>query len=90
MKITLDIELAHDREHAIRIDLITLQGCTSLPTRCKDHALTQPITLGKGVLVSTFSDKFQSLNITPNLRGELPRSTGDTPKPLYKALWPRI
>jgi hypothetical protein len=52
--------------------------------------LTQPITLSKGVLASTFPDKSQPLNITPSLRGELPRSTGDTPKPLYKALWPRI
>jgi hypothetical protein len=23
---------------AIRIDWLTLQGCTSLPTRCEDHA----------------------------------------------------
>jgi hypothetical protein len=52
--------------------------------------LTQPIMLGKGVLASIFSDKSQPLNITPNLSEESPRSTGDTPKPLYKVLWPRI
>ena len=48
--------------------------------------LTQPITLDKGVLASTIPNKPQPLNITPSLRGESLRSTGDIPKPLYIAL----
>ena len=48
--------------------------------------LTQAIMLGKGVLTSTIPKKAQALNITPSLHIELPRSTGDIPKPLYIAL----
>ena len=47
--------------------------------------LTQPITLDEGVLATTVPDKPQPLNFTPSLHGELSRSTGDTPRPLYIA-----
>jgi hypothetical protein len=86
-KNSLDIELAHDRERGNSNWLINLARVYIFtPHDTRIMRLTQTITLGKGVLASTFSNKSQPFKITPNLRGESPRSTGDTPKPLYKAL----
>ncbi|RLN07118.1 hypothetical protein C2845_PM11G02930 [Panicum miliaceum] len=50
--------------------------------------LTQPITLD-GTRINR-SQQDSTIEGTPSLRGESPRSTRDTTKPLYIARWPRI
>ena len=89
-KSSTDKELAHNRERGNSNWFKLCKGILLYPHDVRTMRLTQRAKLDKGVLASIVPNKPQPFNITPSLRGESPRSIGDTPKPLYTAPWPRI
>jgi hypothetical protein len=65
--------------------IITLQVCTTLPTRYKDYAAHPTNHVGWGGTRINRSQQALVIEGMPSLRRESPMSIGDTLKPLYTA-----